>query len=141
GARDGPQGLAWNPFGESARAPDDRLFGRGTQIEIPRETLPTGPIAPRHPPEADRLPGLQMLYLRADGRNGADDLVSGNDRVIGHSPFVADHGQVGMADPAVADGNFDLLGSKRTGIVFGRFQPVTRPGGRIGTDLGHDESP
>src|SRR5262245_18135556 len=81
-----------------------------------------------------------MFHLRSDRRNCADDLVTWNERVSCHSPFVVQHRQVGMTDSAIADGNLNLVRPKRARVILERLERVARPGGRVGTDLGHDES-
>jgi hypothetical protein len=45
----------------------------------------------------------------------------GHERIFGHPPIVIQHGKIRMAEAAVADLDFDFLGSERTRIKRERF--------------------
>src|SRR5437660_1817658 len=71
--------------------------------------LCAGAVRIDHAADRGEIPGLVLGNCRADLDNTADDLVTGNNRIIrGHelAPLVADRMEIGVAD--AAEENFDL---------------------------------
>ena len=56
---------------------------------------------------------------------------------LGVAPAVVDDRKIGMADPAVIDGDFDLLVTKWTRIKFEGFQGGSGSCRGVGSDLAH----
>ena len=74
----------------------------------------------------------------AQGDDRADRFVAGNEREIGHAPFVVEHGEVGMADSAVADLDLDFLGTEFTRIEAEGLKRGTRCVGPVSMEAsGH----
>src|SRR5438034_257256 len=87
--------------------------------------LCAGAVRIDHAADRGDVPGLVLGNCRADLDNAADDLVTGNNRVIrGHelAPLVAHRMQIGVADPAKQD--FDLH------VAVGWIAPVDFSGGQ-----------
>jgi hypothetical protein len=62
------------------------------------------------PAKPDCLAYLQMVNLFSNFGNLPHHFMTGNDGVLSHAPFIVEHAQVTMADTAVVDINFYLLG-------------------------------
>ena len=58
---------------------------------------------------------LELADCAANGRDAADDLMAGNERIDRLAPFVADHVQIGVADAAVENIDGDLAWSRARG--------------------------
>ena len=59
-------------------------------------------------------------HLIARGHDGADHLVTRHERIRRPTPLVVEHGEIRVADAAMADLDLDLLGPERTGIELER---------------------
>lgn len=66
-----------------------------------------------------------MDHGRADGFDGSDNFVPGNEGVLGHLPIVLHHAQIAVADSAGADFDVHLGGRKVTEFVLKFFQWAT----------------
>jgi hypothetical protein len=73
----------------------------------------------------------------SDGNDGADDLMAGDERVTADSPVIVDQMDVGMADAAVGDANFDIVWAELSGRVTKREQLGSGGVRRESLDLGH----
>ncbi len=73
-----------------------------------------GAAAVDHAADADRLADRKARHLAPDGRDAADDLVTGDARIDGSAPLGARGVQVRMADPAEQDVDRDVA---RTGVA------------------------
>ena len=69
-------------------------------------------------PMPTRSPTLRGRDGGADGGDGADDLVAGDEGVFADAPVVVDQVDVGVADAAVGDFDFDIGGGQLARIVF-----------------------
>ncbi len=69
------------------------------------------------PADADALAYGWAVNVRSDGGDGADDLVAGDERVAADAPVVVDEVDVGVADAAVSDADFDVVGPELSGRV------------------------
>ncbi len=90
------------------------------------ETLVTGHATAREPAEADTLPHFAVGNMIAHSDNLADDLVAGHKWIGRDSPFVIDHGEIGMTHAAVFDGDLNFVvvqgaGSYSKGLSFSPF--------------------
>jgi hypothetical protein len=111
--RDGksPHGLATDALGEAAGAAHDGLLHLAAKIVVAREAGGASHVAARKPAESDALTDLERFDVRADGGDGADDFVAGDKGVLGPAISVFGHRYVRMTNAAMADGDFDLVGS------------------------------
>jgi len=78
-----------------------------------------------------------MRDVIADRGDGAGGFVAGDDRVGSHAPFVFEHGDIGIADSAVLEHDFDVIGPERTGIVFERPNRLAGRGGGVSVKFAH----
>src|SRR5580698_3218956 len=69
------------------------------------------------PAEAHALAHLVRLDLAADGGDGANNLMAGNEGKLADAPVVGDEVNVTVADAAVGNGDLYLLRTELTGIV------------------------
>ena len=60
------------------------------------------------PPNADAPAQFEAGHAGTNGRNGSDDLMSGDQRELGDAPIVVEKMQVAVAHAAVRDGHLDL---------------------------------
>jgi hypothetical protein len=76
------------------------------------------------------------------GSDCADDLVSGDERILADSPFVIEYAQIAVTNPAVANVNFNLvmLESIRE-IVLERIETSAGLVGGVGMYGRHGLSP
>ncbi|VTP80715.1 Uncharacterised protein [Leclercia adecarboxylata] len=86
------------------------------------------PTAPCSPADAHALTNLQPFILgsTAQSNHAANHFVSGNQWVLRKAPFVIDHRQIGMADPAVIDLDFNVFCFQLARIVFVQLKFCTR---------------
>ncbi len=70
----------------------------------------------RPPPESHALSGFKSFRLLSQCGHRAGHLMPGHERIFGHMPIVIEHGEIRVADAAVANLDFDFFGSEWTGI-------------------------
>ena len=63
-------------------------------------------------------------------------LVARNQRKLGHTPLVVEHGEVGVTDSAMTNLNLDFLRSKCTRVEIKRFKWGMGCGGGVSMKLG-----
>jgi hypothetical protein len=80
------------------------------------------------PADADALSHLNSLGVRTHGRDPTDDLVAENRGVLRDAPVIVQDGDVRVAQTAVINRDFNILGSERSEIsglehhrLFGRL--------------------
>jgi hypothetical protein len=78
------------------------------------------------PADADALSHLQSLGLLTQCGDATDHLVPGHERKARHAPFVVDHGEIGVADAAIIDGDFDFLGTQWSQVELLEDQGLAR---------------
>ena len=104
------------------------------------EVLETGlaPLAPHarstYGPDPDPLTDAEPIDLGPDGRDNADHLVSGHQRVLRESEVVVDHGDVGVADSAMGYLDVDLVKADLPWVVLEQFQPTLGGPGGVSAD-------
>ena len=76
---------------------------------ISGQALVTREAAISRPGDAHALADLETLGFFAEGDDGADGFVSGNEWEFRHAPLVVEHRDIRVADPAVRDLDFDLF--------------------------------
>src|SRR6185437_11578224 len=69
------------------------------------------------PADADPLAYRGAVDVGADGGDGANDLVAGDERVAADAPVVVDEVDVGVADTAVLDADLDVVRPELAGRV------------------------
>jgi hypothetical protein len=86
------------------------------------------------PADADPLADLEALGRGrlTEAADAADDLVAGNEGERDKAGFVVDERQVGVAQPAMDNLDFDLFGPEWTGLVPERDKGLTGLGGNPG---------
>ena len=92
----------------------------------------------RVPADADALSDLETFGGRTDGRDPADDLVAKNRGVLRNAPVIVQDGEIGVAQTAVFDSDFDVLDPQRSEIdafehhrLFRRFRHPRLGIGRV----------
>jgi hypothetical protein len=76
-------------------------------ISVP--AFATRETAISRPTDADTLANLEALGFFAEGEDGADRFISGNEREFRHAPLIVEHRPIRVADPAVRGLDFGLL--------------------------------
>ena len=87
--------------------------------------------------DADGLADGEVLDVRAEGGDVADDFVAGDEGVLGDFPLVVEHGEVRVADAAGGDVDLDVVGGERAGLIFEGFELAVRGAGGECADGGH----
>ena len=90
------------------------------------------------PADADALAyGQGAVDVGADGGDGSDDLVAGDERVAADAPVVVDEVDVRVADAAVSDADLDVIGAELSGRVAEGKQLGSGGVGRESLDIRH----
>src|SRR5881394_3176560 len=106
GQRTNPGPLGSHTIGETAVASDNGALSIGAEVLIAGKTFVACETAMSGPAEADALSDFEPLRGLAQCGNCSRYFVSGNERELGHAPFVIEHREVRMADAAM--GHLDL---------------------------------
>jgi hypothetical protein len=109
-------------IGEATVAPDDGPLACGTEVVVTTHALRTGHAAFGKPTETDAVAGDKIFNHRTNGLDAANDFVSGNERIGGKAPLVAEHAEIRVADAAVFDADVDMLGSDGREFVGEGFE-------------------
>ena len=138
--RDHPLPVGAQLIGEAAAVDDGGHRAFQTVHVVAADTGVAVAAAARRPANADLLANLQPFILRCatQGRHPANHLVTGHQRITRHAPFVVDHRQVGVADPAVLHLHFDIFRLKVAGIVLPQRQIGARFFGGVTFNSAHD---
>ena len=107
---------------------------------ISGQALMTREAAISRPANADTLANLEPLGFFAEGDDGADGFMSGNEREFRHAPLVIEHRDIRVADPAVRDLDFDFFGAEFARVEGERLQCGVGRGGGVGVKCGHKVS-
>src|SRR5262249_46340145 len=83
------------------------------------------------PADPDPCPDFRVLDARPDCGNGTDDLVSRNYGIVRRPPFIVDHCEIAMANPAVQDPDLDFVLAQRFRVVLKWFQILLRAAGSV----------
>ena len=114
--RDRPGPVRADVARESAAMTDDRRLHLRAKVMVSRHALATVHATAGIPADADALSDLESFGIRTDGRDPADDLVAENRGVLRNAPLVVQDGEIGVAQTAVFDRNFNILGPERSEI-------------------------
>jgi hypothetical protein len=106
-------------------------------VVLARQALPTVHAAHGRPADADLLADLDPLGGAADLDDGADRLVPEHRREPGPAPFVPQHREVGVAEPAVLDPDFHLLVAEGAEVDLPADELLFWGRGDPGVDLAH----
>ncbi|MNE59827.1 hypothetical protein D3C80_1549450 [compost metagenome] len=103
--------MAADAIGKTAVATNNGRLYLVAQMLIPGHTGVAVHTAAAIPTNAHHLANLQPFVLRMGAQFGdfAHHLMAGHERVVGHAPFIIEHGEVGVADATVIDSNFNLI--------------------------------
>ena len=104
-------------IGEATVAPDDSPLACGTEVVVTAHALRTGHAAFGKPAETNAVAGDKIFNHRTNGLDTTNDFVSGDERVGGKAPLVAEHAEIRMADAAVFNTDVDMLGPDRRELV------------------------
>lgn len=77
---------------------------------IAAHALITHHAVARVPAQPDAIANLHVRHMIAHGRNAADDLVSGHERELCHTPLVFHHAQIAMANAAGLNADVNFVG-------------------------------
>src|SRR4051812_19895135 len=104
---------------------------------IPSDTLRTCEATERRPSDAHTLPDLQTLRVLAKCDDGTHRFMPWYKRVCRHTPFVIQHGEIRVTDPAVRYFDLHLVRREFSRIIGERLESTL--GGRRGVtvDLMH----
>jgi hypothetical protein len=61
------------------------------------------------PAQSDALADLEFRDFIPFGRHSPDDLMARHERVLRHAPFIIDHRQIAVTDPAMGHRNLHLI--------------------------------
>jgi hypothetical protein len=125
------------PVSESAVAADNRLLCSRAKIEVSLLAGVAVAAAFCEPTHADAISFFEAMRSRAYVNHFADHLVSWDQREDCVSPVVADHGNIGMTDPAGLDLDLNLALCQRFGGVFKGLKRGTRFHGGKGSNFLH----
>ena len=78
------------------------------------------------PPQPHHLADGQEFGVAPHRDQLANRLMAGHERKSGQAPFVERHGEIGMADTAIENFNFDLLIPQLARIIGKRLELATR---------------
>src|SRR5260370_39310899 len=95
---------------------DDGELHLRAKVMASRNALPTVHATSRAPTHADALSDLPSLGIRTYGRDPADDIVAENRGVLRQAPVVVQDGEIGVTQPTVFAGDFNVLGPERSAI-------------------------
>ena len=91
-------------------------------------------------PRPTRWPTLSERTCGADGGDGADDFVAGNEGILADAPVVGNQVKVAMTNAAVGDADFDFLQAQFTRVVAKRQKFGSRRVSCKSLNLGHGRS-
>jgi hypothetical protein len=109
-------------IGEATVAPDDSPLACGTEVVVTAHALRTSHAAFGKPAEPDAVAGDKIFNHRTNGLDAANDFVSGDERVGGKAPLVAEHAEIRVTDAAVFDADVDMLGADGREFVGEGFE-------------------
>jgi len=133
----GPHLMGDYPVSESTVAADNRLLCSCTKIEVPLLAGVAVAATLGEPTHAHPISFFEAMRSRAYVNHFADYLVSWDQREDCVSPVVADHGNIGMTDPAGLNLDFNLALCQRFGGVFKGLKRGTRFHGGKGSNFLH----
>ncbi len=110
-------------------AADNGPLARGAEIMVAAHALGAGHAAFGKPAEADTVAGGEIFNHCSHRLDASRDFVTGDERVCGKTPLVAEHAEVRVADATVFDADVHMLGPDGREFVGERFE---RRGWRVG---------
>ncbi len=137
-ARPGP--LHADAIGEGAVAADDGPADVGAEVVVTGETFGAREATVGGPADADFLADLEALGLGAERDDGAGGFMAGDERIPGPTPFVVEHGEIGMAQAAIVDLDLDFLGREIAGVELEGLERGFGAVGCVGVEFGHGGS-
>ena len=97
-------------IGEATVAPDDSPLACGAEVVVTTHALRTGHAAFGKPTETDAVARDKIFNHRTNGLDATNDFVSGDERIGGKAPLVAEHAEIRVTDAAIFDAYVDMLG-------------------------------
>ena len=137
GNRNRPRPMRAHFLRETAETPDNRAFEIGTQILIAAQTPLARHTRTGNPAQTNAVANLEFFSGAPDVADGADDFVAGHKRILRLLPVVFSHRQIGVADAAILDINFNFLGAEFGHFVLERFERRASGWGGESFNFGH----
>ncbi len=122
GDRGGPGPLATHHVGETAVAAHQGPLNRAAEVVVAVHTVVAVHAAAGIPPQSHQVTDLDPMDELTGGGHPAHHLVSGDQRVLAHAPFVVQHAQVGVADAAVLHLDVHLVRAQLPQLKAERLQ-------------------
>jgi hypothetical protein len=97
--------------GKASVAADAGGLGFGTEVFVAGTAPLSDAAGVCLPADADTLADCGPVDVGADGGDGADDLVAGNEWIAADAPVVVDEMYVRVADAAVSDTDLHVVGA------------------------------
>ena len=135
GQGNGPCPVGAHLVGKAAVVLQDGGHRSCAQVLIARQAGLAVHAAFGGPADAHMLTQVQALGMGAQCADRADDLMAGNEWIAGVAPFIANHRQIRVTDPAVLDGDLDLFVAKFTGVDGGQAEGLIGCGGNPTANL------
>ena len=83
--------MGTDAISEAAVTAHNHAFALGAEVLVAAETLGAGHATSGEPTHAHTVTGFHGFHHRANLLDPADNFVAGDERVGGHTPFVAEH--------------------------------------------------
>lgn len=135
---DGEAAVDADGRGESTVAADAGGLGLGAEVFFAGAAPLADAAGVCLPADADALTDDGTMHGGAEGGDGADDLVAGDEGEAGDAPVVVDQVNVGVADAAVGDADLDVIGAQIAGRVTEGEELSSGGVGRESLDIRHD---
>src|SRR5262245_60326656 len=97
---------------EPAAMTNDGCLHLRAEVMVSRHALPTVHVAGGEPTDADALSHLVSLGIWSDSRDPTHDFVAENRGVLRDAPVIVEDGDIRMAQAAVFNRDFNVLGSE-----------------------------
>lgn len=92
-----------------------------------------------HAADPDPITHFEFADLAADGHHSTDDFMTRYDGIVGPAPVIASGVQIGVADAAIKNVDFHIIGARWSASDGVQRQRRRGRGGGIGFDgLDHD---
>src|SRR5688572_17589201 len=114
--RDGPRPMRADVGREPAAMTDNGRLHLRAKMMASRHALATVHAATRVPSDTDALSGPESLGIRTYSRDPTSDLMTNNRGVLRNTPFIVQDGEIGVAQTAMFDSDFNVLDPERSEI-------------------------
>src|SRR5208337_1402656 len=104
--------------GIAAMAMNTCAFSRGAKILKPLHAPFADPTGVGLPSQAHTLAYLECLHFIASSRNGPDNFMARNERIMAYTPIVGNKVKIAVANAAVRNRNLYLLRTQLARVVM-----------------------